>query len=593
MNLHFADAELGTSAASTFANTIFWRYIAALSVIVALLLASHLTHLRALENGLNDEEKINVSGRQRMLSQRMLYTGLLYLQDAEPENRAAFVQTVDAFEAGHDWIVTNALIEDAMRDFYLAEDGPNLHQRSLDYIAQARSLLAAQFDDAIRASLFAAMDTTANTDLLEVLNEAVGAFEAEAYARNAFLVRIQSYSLFAALFVLLLEVLIIFYPTNRALLRAFGALDHQANHDALTGLANRKRMGEIARQFFAADRTDGAGLVAVGIDLDGFKAVNDTLGHPMGDLVLRNVASLLQTAIDETDGIQKSVIARLGGDEFAVVLTTKPDRVEAVVGALSSYLLESLKRPMRITHGKGSTDCSIGMSLGYATAKQSNSDPDTLISNADIALYEAKRAGKHRIIHFQTSMRDGAEQRHEAETELRHAILNDEFVPFFQPQVSFDTGALTGVEALARWHHPKRGWLTPQSFWAMAEECGMAEMLEGGLAFRSVEAFAALRDAGVNIPTLGINVSPRMMRDANFAADLVATCNMFLIDPSDVEIEVMEDVLAQGETGAAYETISALAKAGCRVVVDDFGVGYSSLSTVSMLDIKGLKLDRS
>ncbi|MEM9972524.1 MAG: EAL domain-containing protein, partial [Pseudomonadota bacterium] len=130
-------------------------------------------------------------------------------------------------------------------------------------------------------------------------------------------------------------------------------------------------------------------------------------------------------------------------------------------------------------------------------------------------------------------------------------------------------------------------------FWAMAEECGMAEMLEGGLAFRSVEAFAALRDAGVNIPTLGINVSPRMMRDANFAADLIATCNMFLIDPADVEIEVLEDVLAQGETGAAYETISALAKAGCRVVVDDFGVGYSSLSTVSMLDIKGLKLDRS
>lgn len=574
-------------------HRLILRYAAALGLIVAFLVGGHFAHILTVKQGALDEVIVNISGRQRMLSQRMLYAATRFVADDDERDLKMLASAVSAFETGHNWILKNALTSEAVRNYYFDKRGADLHRRSLEYAALARALLEPSAPRDERLRLLAAMEDIARVELLTSLNGAVEAFERVANDRDERQERLQFLALLAALSILALEVVFIFIPTNRAVIRSLRDLDHQANHDALTGLANRKRLNEVLRTWLSEDASDDLETVVIGIDLDGFKSINDTLGHPVGDLVLKSVSQLLSAKASDMRHVQSLFLARVGGDEFAAILRLKPQFIEFEIDALSDALLCALREPLKVRFAGRVVDCLIGMSLGYATASESGGDGDMLLANADIALYSSKKNGKGQISRFVDSMRSYVESRHRLETDLRRAVYNSEFVPYFQPQVRIENGDLTGVEVLARWEHPRDGVLAPNHFLQLATENGLLGLIEGMVALKALEHFANWKRDGLAIPKLSLNASAGMLRSEEFAGDILATCDLHGVSPCELEIEVLESVFIRDNGDQAVKTVHALAEAGARVVIDDFGVGYSSLSMVSKLEIHGLKLDRS
>jgi diguanylate cyclase (GGDEF)-like protein len=357
--------------------------------------------------------------------------------------------------------------------------------------------------------------------------------------------------------------------------------EHEALHDPLTGLLNRSAMRERIRKLVPAPQTtDGRRAAMMVLDLDGFKAVNDTLGHPAGDMLLTQVADRLRASIRPID-----VVARLGGDEFAVLLTQLPDAAKA--GEIATQLLDRLRTGFYTVHG---IELTVDASLGIALIPEHGDDADLLLQRADVAMYQAKSSRAGIVVYDEaTDLHDVAELGLLAE--LRRAIEADELVLHYQPKARLATGDIVGVEALVRWQHPVRGLLGPDAFIPMAENTGLMAPLTEWVLRRAMEQAARWRDRGLTLP-VAVNVSPRSLLEGDLPGTLLRLLANAGLSSDLLEIEITETAIMADPDGAV-RALRQLQAMGVRVSIDDFGTGYTSLSYLKALPVHTLKIDKA
>jgi diguanylate cyclase (GGDEF)-like protein/PAS domain S-box-containing protein len=352
-----------------------------------------------------------------------------------------------------------------------------------------------------------------------------------------------------------------------------------AYYDVLTGLPNRTRLREMISEAIQACPA-GKHIALAFLDVDHFKDVNDTLGHSAGDELLVQLAHRLRAQIQPGD-----MLGRLGGDEFVIVL---PNREAAEASLVASRITEALVTPVQIGNRQVPMSASIGISLYPDNA----TDIDTLIQQADAAMYKAKQAGRSTFRFFGADMDRLAEQRLVYSAALRAAIANDALTLHYQPQIRTIDGAIHGVEALARWHDPVLGEVSPAKFIALAEECGLIEQIGLWSIREACRQMAEWRKAGLDIPCVSVNLSPINFQNLNLAATVGAILADHDLPPEVLMLEITEGVFLN-DRSVAIETMKAIRKLGVGLSLDDFGTGYSSLSRLAHLPIRELKIDRS
>jgi diguanylate cyclase (GGDEF)-like protein/PAS domain S-box-containing protein len=365
--------------------------------------------------------------------------------------------------------------------------------------------------------------------------------------------------------------------------RVEAELSHQAFHDSLTGLANRSLVQDRINHALLRRAAPGAQVSVIFCDLDGFKTVNDSLGHDTGDQVLQTTAQRLVRVVRPAD-----TVARMGGDEF-VVLVDGATVDEAT--ALAHRLLLALKDPMTID----GTALVMTASLGLASADPGGRiSADELLRAADTAMYEAKGAGRDRVIIYDAKMRDDTLSRRALEADLVGALERGELEPYYQPIVDLTDASLVGFEALLRWNHPQRGLLLPGNFIDVAERSGAIMPIGAWMlhtACIDAQAWQALH-AGRAPLTVSVNLSARQLAEPNIVAQVSDALTASGLDPALLVLELTESMLVANPVEAAVR-LRALQRLGVRLAIDDFGVGYSSLSYLRQFPVDILKLDRS
>lgn len=359
---------------------------------------------------------------------------------------------------------------------------------------------------------------------------------------------------------------------------------HIAQHDHLTGLPNRMLLDDrIERAIVQARRFDHS-LAVLMLDLDNFKRINDSLGHHIGDGLLRVIADRLRDAVRATD-----TVARMGGDEFVVLL----DQVEASQRAVSiaNNIVDVLSRAVEVSGHELVATPSIGVAMFPADGLT----PVTLIRNADAAMYRAKQEGRCRVVQFDKALAQQAYERIALESGLREAITRDQLVLHYQPQVDLGTGQLRGFEALLRWSSPTLGTVSPESFIPVAEEANLIATIGRWVLTRACREFAAFQAQAPLLAQgvkLAINLSARQFEHPGLVDDVANALRTAGLAPDDVELEITESVIMK-DTNAAAVTLEALAALGVRIAIDDFGTGFSSLAYITRLPIRTLKIDQS
>lgn len=349
-----------------------------------------------------------------------------------------------------------------------------------------------------------------------------------------------------------------------------------ANTDTITGLPNRNSIND---QISAAIETRGEGQVGiVYLDLDNFKKVNDAYGHMFGDQLLQAVSLAILSCLDEGQ-----VLARLGGDEFIVLAT---DTSQATLEAMSSRILTRLKSPFRIGLIEVYTGCSLGISL----APQHGEDRESVIRNADTAMYTAKEGGRGKFCVFSPEMNQRVFEYLWLDTNLRKALENDQLVIHYQPKMTW-RGEVRSLEALVRWQSPERGLIPPMDFISYAEESGLIVPLGRWVMLSVVQQVAKWRDKGINL-RVAVNVSARQLADQTIFSDLKQALKDLNFEYCPIDVELTESCLIENED-LALSVIQQFSKLGAQVHLDDFGTGYSSLSQLARFPIDAIKLDQA
>ncbi|QDL97856.1 EAL domain-containing protein [Rhodopseudomonas palustris] len=351
-----------------------------------------------------------------------------------------------------------------------------------------------------------------------------------------------------------------------------------AYFDMLTGLPNRARLRDLIGEATAAC-PQGRSVALAFLDVDNFKDINDTLGHAAGDEFLVEFARRLRDHIQPGD-----VVGRLGGDEFVVVLPNRePAEIEPVVARIS----DALMLPFALCNSQVPMSASIGVSLYPDNA----TDIDTLINQADTAMYRAKRSGRSTYRLFNCDMHGAAEQRMAYAAALRSALADSRLELHYQPQIRTADGALHGVEAMARWHDPVLGPVPPAKFIPLAEECGLIDQIACWSIREACRQMRVWRDQGLEVPSVAVNLSPINFENAALPTLVADTLATYHLPPEALMLEVTEGV-AQDNRSTAHETMVALRRIGVGLSLDDFGTGYSNLNRLAQLPIRELKIDR-
>jgi diguanylate cyclase (GGDEF)-like protein len=369
--------------------------------------------------------------------------------------------------------------------------------------------------------------------------------------------------------------------TDEELERREEELSFLATHDALTGLPNRTLILDRVEQMLARSRRSQTPVAALFVDLDNFKSINDTLGHAVGDELLRAVAARLNGVIRDADAL-----GRLGGDEFVVI--SEELSLAAGPELVAERLLEALKHPFQLGADK-ETQLTVTASVGIAAGDHTSAEE--LLRNADIAMYRAKWDGKNRYVVFETGMQDTLQNRMELEMDLREALEKDEFFLAYQPTIDLSDMSPTGVEALIRWEHPVRGVVQPDDFIPLLEETGLIVEIGKWVLDEACSQGAAWRAAGYPIG-MAVNVSGRQLDTDQLVTDIEGALSQSDLDPGALTIEITETTLMRNveETARRLTAIKAL---GVRIAIDDFGTGYSSLAHLQRFPVDALKIDRS
>jgi diguanylate cyclase (GGDEF)-like protein/PAS domain S-box-containing protein len=359
-------------------------------------------------------------------------------------------------------------------------------------------------------------------------------------------------------------------------------LEHLAHYDPLTDLPNRLLFGARLEHAIQRAERDGALLTLLYIDLDRFKTVNEGLGHPAGDRMLREVAQRLAHCVRAED-----TVARLGGDEFIIMLEGLQNTTLAT--ALADKLLAALTRSFDLD----GQEVFIGASIGISTYPADGTDATTLLKNADAAMYRSKEDGRNTHRFYNVAMTRSARERLTLETSLRQAVAQQEFLLHYQPQVDVASGEILGVEALVRWDHPASGLIAPVRFIPLAEETGLIIPLGEWVLFAAC-AQAKIWSEQVGMPriTVAVNLSPRQFRQEKLAEHVRAVLDATGLPPALLELEITESALMD-DAEQAIVTLRALKQLGIRVSMDDFGTGYSSLAQLKRFPIDKLKIDQS
>jgi diguanylate cyclase (GGDEF)-like protein/PAS domain S-box-containing protein len=358
-------------------------------------------------------------------------------------------------------------------------------------------------------------------------------------------------------------------------------MSHLAQHDALTDLPNRLMLNDRLAQAISLARRNRYQLAVLFLDLDGFKHINDSLGHSVGDKLLQSVAARLSACVRKSD-----TVSRQGGDEFVILLPEVTHAADAAVSA--EKIIAEVKR----VHSIGEHNLHITVSIGVSTYPDNGEDAEALIKNADTAMYHAKQGGRDNFRFFRPDMGLNAVERQSLEGQLRYALERQELLLHYQPKVNFKTGAITSVEALVRWQHPGRGLLIPEQFLTIAEDTGMIVPIGQWVLCEACRQMREWLDAGLLAVPVAVNISSLEFRSEQFSEGVQAALKSARLDPRYLELELTETVLMRNAESTAY-ALKELKAIGVRLAVDDFGTGYSSLSYLTRFPIDTLKLDQS
>jgi diguanylate cyclase (GGDEF)-like protein/PAS domain S-box-containing protein len=358
-------------------------------------------------------------------------------------------------------------------------------------------------------------------------------------------------------------------------------MSHLAQHDFLTDLPNRLLLKDRLTQAISLARRNHNQLAVLFLDLDGFKHINDSLGHAIGDKLLQSIAARLLGCVRKSD-----TVSRQGGDEFVILLSEVTHGADAAISA--AKIITELKKAHRL----GEHSLRVTVSIGLSTYPDNGEDAETLIKNADTAMYHAKQCGLDNYKFFRSDMGLQAVERQSLEGQLRYALERQELLLHYQPKVNLKTAAITSVEALLRWQHPERGLLLPGQFLPIAEDTGMIVAIGQWVLREACRQTREWLDAGLPAVPVAVNISSLEFRSEQFLEGIQVALKNARLDPRYLELELTETVLMRHAKSTAY-ALGQLKAIGVRLALDDFGTGYSSLSYLTRFPIDALKLDQS
>jgi diguanylate cyclase (GGDEF)-like protein/PAS domain S-box-containing protein len=356
---------------------------------------------------------------------------------------------------------------------------------------------------------------------------------------------------------------------------------HLAQHDFLTNLPNRVLLNDRIAQAIVQAKRRGSTLAVLFLDLDKFKHINDSIGHELGDKLLQSVAKRLADSVRSSD-----TVSRLGGDEFLILVSEAHSAVDASLAA--EKIITALASP----HTIGEHELHITTSIGISIFPGDGDNPETLMQNADTAMYQAKEHGRNNYQFFKDDMNARAIERQVVESSLRNALAREEFVLHYQPKVNLDTGRITGAEALLRWSHPEWGMTQPLRFVQIAEDCGLIVPIGRWVLREACEQVKRWKAVGLNPGTVAVNVSSLEFRHRDFVEGVRSILHETGLAPDSLQLEITESVLMRDVVSTA-EVLASLKEMGVELAVDDFGTGYSSLSYLMQFPIDVLKIDQS
>ena len=555
------------------------RYGIALSIILAFLLASHLIESNALQKAKRDAATIELSGKQRVLSQQDILFAQTYVSRNDAESAAKLAETLDEFEAAHLTLMADAAREASLGRLYLSRT-PSTDEIVRNYISLGRDLPNAQYPRALIDELKA----KGSGEVLERLDEAVKAVDARVKMQAQWAQTLQDLTLVLAAMVVLLEALVIFVPAHRAVNEAMQDLRTTAETDPLTRLRNRTGFDKDIIEAMDARKGDDQPLTLILFDLDDFKGINDRYGHITGDAVLRR----LGYRVAKLPNLLSA--ARVGGDEFAILVdgdhwgqNESLSRIADDIRTTKDFLYHPINHKGQVINVSGT----VGVSRYPIDAK----DLKELRRNASASLLDAKRRGRDGLTIYNARIDDIARRRRTIQSALMSRDYEQDLKVVFQPLVDADSRKIKSVEALARWSHPDLGPVNPMEFLAIARESGIGQEVDSTIRSLALSQIAPALNQNL-IESVSLNVSPLYLATEGFADTLMTMIESYKIQLDQVWIEVTENERLTSMV-IARENLETLNQAGVRIALDDYGVGYSNIQRLAELPIQRLKIDKS
>ncbi|MBC7696917.1 MAG: EAL domain-containing protein [Bacteroidia bacterium] len=375
-------------------------------------------------------------------------------------------------------------------------------------------------------------------------------------------------------------VVIVFHDVSVAQAMA-KKMAYSAQHDFLTDLPNRALLNDRISQAITLAKRHGKQLAVLFLDLDNFKHINDSLGHATGDKLLQSVTQRLRHCVRSSD-----TVSRQGGDEFVILLTESKFAVDA------TFIADKIITELTLPHSIGASELHITTSIGISIYPEDGEDADSLVKNADTAMYHAKANGRNNYQFFSNEMNVRAVERQFIETHLRVALENQEFILYYQPKTNLTTGEITGAEALLRWDHPEWGIVMPQRFISVAEDCGLIVAIGNWALREACLQVKKWQDLGLSTITIAVNISAIEFRQNSFVQRVRTALMETGLSPKYLQLEITESVLMH-DAATSVAILNELKSMGVQLAMDDFGTGYSSLSYLKQFPIDVLKIDQS
>lgn len=361
-------------------------------------------------------------------------------------------------------------------------------------------------------------------------------------------------------------------------------LDHSAHHDALTDIANRHGLQRYLETLFEDPSKRQQDICLIHVDLDNFKVINDSYGHPIGDAVLRHTADIMRSRFSNAE-----IVSRVGGDEFVIILVGEAVDLHASAGAMSDALLVDLKTPVEFDR----VECRVSASIGFAISPIADASVDSLMTDADLALYEVKRAGRGQAKQFEHAMRVKMQQHRKFVFEVEEAIIEDRVEAVLQPQICLCSDELKGMEGLGRIRNRLGELLPPGDIIPILGEQGLLKVFDRKVMQRSLDALVSMRRAGFEVPYVSVNASSDSLRSPDYVEIIQTELQKRHLCEDDIVVEILESTLIESLDDPAAMSILALRRSGIRAIMDDFGSEHATIANLMKLDIDGLKIDRS